>query len=388
MNVDHLYFQKQEEIELAIIYKNYTKLDLLQLKYILLKLHSIISEEQEKISVLNGGIIVDLHDLRKDIFKIAYPYIKTRPNVALSIGIIYQDQEATFTFGGSNFMLEEKPYIYEVGSISKVLTTSILGEMIQEGKVHVEDSLGKYFSSIPDNHPVTLKRLANHTSGLPGIGVLKNIYNVFDAQTPRDPFCQYSLDETIHYFKTHTDEPKVKFRYSNVGMGLLGYILANILHTDYETAIKQRLTDPLNMPNTFISIPSDQADAVLQGYTILGHKKPPLQMNEFMAAGAARSTVHDLLTFMKVHLRDENLGYTLTHQATETFSENIGIGLGWQLADNIIWHNGSTKAFSSYLGFDKTQQTGVVVLSNYRSPILAANPSQIGKDILQLLQNK
>lgn len=329
---------------------------------------------------------MDLHNLKKDIFKIAYPYIKTRPNVALSIGIITQGQEATFTFGGSNFMLEEKPYIYEVGSISKVFTTSILGEMIQEGKVHVEDSIGKYFSTIPDTHPITLKRLANHTSGLPGIGVLKNIYNVFDAQTPRDPFCQYSLDETIHYFKTHTDEPKVKIRYSNVGMGLLGYILANTLHTDFETAIKQRLTDPLNMPNTFISIPIDQAEAVLQGYTILGHKKPPLQMNEFMAAGAVRSTVNDLLKFTKVHLNDENIGYTLTHQATENFSENIAIGLGWQLDHSIIWHNGSTKAFSSYLGFDKTQQTGVVVLSNYRSPILAANPSQIGKDILQLLQ--
>ena len=50
--------------------------------------------------------------------------------------------------------------------------------MIQEGKIHVEDSIGKYFSEIPDNHPVTLKRLANHTSGLPGIGVLKNIYNL------------------------------------------------------------------------------------------------------------------------------------------------------------------------------------------------------------------
>ncbi|WP_433595315.1 serine hydrolase domain-containing protein [Lysinibacillus xylanilyticus] len=328
---------------------------------------------------------MDLHNLKKDIFKIAYPYIKIRPNVALSIGIISQDQEATFTFGGSNFMMEEKPYIYEVGSISKVFTTSILGEMIQEGQVHVEDSIGKYFSAIPDNHPVTLKRLANHTSGLPGIGVLKNISNLFDAETPRDPFCQYSLNETIHYFKTHTDEPKVKFRYSNVGMGLLGYILANTLHTDYETAIKQRLADPLNMPNTFISIHSDKAEAVLQGYTILGHKKPPLQMNEFMAAGAARSTVNDLLKFMKVHLSDENSGYTLTHQATETFSEHMGIGLGWLLEDNIIWHNGSTKAFSCYLGFDKTKQTGVVVLSNYRSPILATNPGQIGKDILQLL---
>ncbi|MGE7940543.1 serine hydrolase domain-containing protein [Lysinibacillus xylanilyticus] len=331
---------------------------------------------------------MDLYDLKKDIFKIAYPFIKTRPNVALSIGIIDQNQEATFTFNGSNFMLEEKPYIYEVGSISKVFTTSILGEMLQEGKVHLEDSIGKYFSALPDHHPVTLKRLANHTSGLPGIGVLKNIYNLFDTQTPRDPFCQYSLDETIHYFKTHTNEPKVKFRYSNVGMGLLGYILANTLHTDFETAIKQRLTDPLELQSTFISIPPDKKESILQGYGIRGHKKPPLHMNNFMAAGAIRSTVDDLLKFMKAHLSDENLGYTLTHQATETISKDLSIGLGWLLEDGIIWHNGSTKGFSSYLGFDKAQQTGVVVLSNYRSNILTINPGQIGRDILKLLQDE
>ena len=76
-------------------------------------------------------------------------------------------------------------------------------------------------------------------------------------------------------------------------------------------------------------------------------------MNDFMAAGAIRSTVNDLLKFMRVHLSDENLGYTLTHQATETFSEHMGIGLGWLLEDNIIWHNGSTKAFLVILGLIK-----------------------------------
>jgi len=329
---------------------------------------------------------VDLNDLKKDIFKIAYPYIKSRPNVALSIGVIYRDQDATFMFNGSNVTYDKKPYIYEIGSISKVLTTSMFGEMIQEGIVKVDDSIGKYFSAIPDNHPITLKHLANHTSGLPGIGVLKNIYNLFDNQTPRDPFCPYSLNETIHYFKTHTHEPKAKFRYSNVGMGLLGYLLANELHTDFETAITRRIVEPLNLTNTFISIPSSKEDALLQGYSIRGHNKPPLQMDEFMAAGAIRSTVDDLLKFIKIHVSEQNSGYQLTQQATKTVSKDVSIGLGWLLEDDIIWHNGSTKGFSSYLGFEKKKQTGVVILSNYRSPILAKNPVHMGKDILQLLQ--
>lgn len=110
-------------------------------------------------------------------------------------------------------------------------------------------------------------------------------------------------------------------------------------------------------------------------------------MNEFMAAGAIRSTVDDLLKFLKIHIGNQNSGYLLTHQATHTISKDVRIGLGWVLEDDIIWHNGSTKGFSSYLGFNKKQQTGVVILSNYRSSILATNPLEMGKNILQLLQN-
>ncbi|MCM0625402.1 beta-lactamase family protein [Lysinibacillus sp. OL1_EC] len=330
---------------------------------------------------------MDLNDLKKDIFKIAYPYVKTRPNVILSIGVICRNLDAAFIFNGSNVTYDKKPYIYEIGSISKVFTTSMLGEMIQEGIVKIEDSIAKYFSEIPDNHPVTLRHLANHTSGLPGFGVLKNIYNLFDNQTPRDPFCPYSLNEAIQYFKTHTQEPKVKFRYSNVGMGLLGYLLANELHTDFETAITRRIVEPLNLTNTFISIPPSKENTVLKGYSVRGHNKPPLEMNEFMAAGAIRSTVDDLLKFLKIHVGNRNSGYLLTHQATHTISKDVSIGLGWVLEDDIIWHNGSTKGFSSYLGFNKKQQTGVVILSNYRSSILATNPLEMGKSILQLLEN-
>lgn len=330
---------------------------------------------------------MDLNDLKKDIFKIAYPYVKTRPNVILSIGVICRNLDAAFIFNGSNVTYDKKPYVYEIGSISKVLTTSMFGEMIQEGIVKIEDSIAKYFSEIPDNHPVTLRHLANHTSGLPGIGGLKNIYNLFDSQTPRDPFCPYSLNEAIQYFKTHTQEPKVKFRYSNVGMGLLGYLLANELHTDFETAITRRIVEPLNLTNTFISIPPSKENTVLKGYSVRGHNKPPLEMNEFMAAGALRSTVDDLLKFLKIHIGNQNSGYLLSHQATHTISKDVSIGLGWVLEDDIIWHNGSTKGFSSYLGFNKKQQTGVVILSNYRSSILATNPLEMGKNILQLLQN-
>lgn len=335
-----------------------------------------------------GGFILDFDQLQQEIYKIVQPYVKARRHLLLSIGVLYKNQSAAFLYTGSDtsFKEDNKPFIYEIGSISKVFTSTLLGEMIQKDLLSKDDSIGRYIPKLSNNHPVTLKHLANHTSGISGLGLWKSIINLFDAKTPRDPYCLFSLGEAIHYYYKHPKEPKLKFRYSNDGMGLLGHILAMKLNTDYETAIKKLIADPLHMEDTFISVPSDKKHRVLQGYDVKGRNQQPLHMNDFMGAGAIRSTVDDMLKFIKAHLSSENKGYQLTQQATMKIAKNMNVGLGWFLEDGIVWHNGSTHGFSSFLGFDPTQQMGVIVLSNYRSRLFAANPDQMGTDILQLLR--
>ncbi|WP_185830570.1 serine hydrolase domain-containing protein [Siminovitchia terrae] len=331
---------------------------------------------------------MDSDTLQQEIFRIVQPYVKLRKYLLLSIGIVYKNQSTTLLYTGSDtsFKEEDKPFIYEIGSISKVFTTTVLGEMIQKDLLSKGDSIGRYIPKLSDNHPVTLSHLANHTSGIPGIGLWKSITNLFDSKTPRDPYCLFSLGEVIDYFYKHRKEPKLKFRYSNAGMGLLGHILAMKLNTDYETAIKKIITDPLHMEDTFILVPSEKKQRVLQGHDVKGREQQPLHMSDFMGAGALRSTVDDMLKFMKAHISSENKGYQLTQKATLKIAKNMNVGLGWFLEDEIVWHNGSTQGFSSFLGFDPAQQIGVIVLSNYRSRLFATNPNQIGTDILKLLR--
>ncbi|WP_313430733.1 serine hydrolase domain-containing protein [Siminovitchia terrae] len=331
---------------------------------------------------------MDSDTLQQEIFRIVQPYVKLRKYLLLSIGIVYKNQSTTLLYTGSDtsFKEKDKPFIYEIGSISKVFTTTVLGEMIQKDLLSKGDSIGRYIPKLSDNHPVTLSHLANHTSGIPGIGLWKSITNLFDSKTPRDPYCLFSLGEVIDYFYKHRKEPKLKFRYSNAGMGLLGHILAMKLNTDYETAIKKIITDPLHMEDTFILVPSEKKQRVLQGHDVKGREQQPLHMSDFMGAGALRSTVDDMLKFMKAHISSENKGYQLTQKATLKIAKNMNVGLGWFLEDEIVWHNGSTQGFSSFLGFDPAQQIGVIVLSNYRSRLFATNPNQIGTDILKLLR--
>ncbi|WP_042478803.1 serine hydrolase domain-containing protein [Bacillus ndiopicus] len=331
---------------------------------------------------------MNINALQHEISRIVQPYVKPRKHLLLSIGIMYKNQSATYIYTGSSVSLkkEDKPFIYEIGSISKVFTTTLLGEMIHKGLLSESDSIGRYILKLSDNHPVTLSHLANHTSGLPGIGMWKSIINLFDSRTPRDPYCLFSLSEVIDYFYKHRKEPKLKFRYSNAGMGLLGHILATELNTDYETALKKNIMDPLHLEDTSISVPTEKQYRMLKGHDVKGRKQSPLHMRDFMGAGALRSTVNDMLEFIKAHISSENEGYQLTQKSTMEIAKNINVGLGWFLEDEIIWHNGSTQGFSSFLGFDPAKQIGVVVLSNYRSRLFATNPDQMGTDILKLLR--
>ena len=331
---------------------------------------------------------MDKDKLQQEISKIVHSYFKNRNHLVLSIGVLNKDETATFLYAGSDVSPEEenKPFIYEIGSISKVFTTTLLGEMIQDGILSENDSIGQYIPKLSDKHPVTLKHLANHTSGLPALGLRKSIANLFSSKTPRDPYCLFSLNEVIQYFDKHPKEPKLKYRYSNAGMGTLGNILATRLNTDYEQAIKKRVSERLGMKDTFITVPFEKQNRLLKGYDVKGKEQPPLVMNEFMGAGAVRSTVNDMLLFLKAHMNSETKAYQLTHQPSVEIAKNTSVGLGWILEDETIWHNGSTQGFSSFLGFEKKRHIGVVILSNYRSRLFTSNPDQIGTDILQLLR--
>ncbi|WP_040951001.1 serine hydrolase domain-containing protein [Gorillibacterium massiliense] len=331
---------------------------------------------------------MDTIRMHQEIFKIVRPYLNNRDHLTLSIGIVNKNETATFLYNGSNSQSieEQKPLIYEIGSISKVFTTTLLGEMIQNGALSADNSIGQYFPTLSHDHPITLKHLANHTSGIPAICIWKSIVNRLRSDTPRDPYCLFSLSEAVQFYNKHPKEPKFKFRYSNAGMGLLGNILANQLHTDYGTAVKETITNPLEMVDTSIKVPSSKQNRLLQGFDVKGREQPPLLMNEFMGAGAIRSTVDDLLKFINAHMDRRNEGYQLTQQPTVKIDRNTQVGLGWMLENDMVWHNGATQGFSSFLGFDMERQLGVVVLSNYRSRLFANNPDQIGTDLLKLLR--
>lgn len=160
------------------------------------------------------------------------------------------------------------------------------------------------------------------------------------------------------------------FEYSNTGVGLLGYILCKVSGSTYDDLLKKYITGPLNMTETAAMLNPEQNGRFVDGHTSTGKKMPHWDTGVHEGAGAIKSSLYDMSLFVQANLNEDHplasaiqqshtpvmIGDSTHHYAW--FSDNIS-------DQNILWHNGGTFGFSSYLAINKEQDIGIVLLSNY-----------------------
>lgn len=321
-------------------------------------------------------------------------YNKHRQSV-LVIGTVNGNERRVYGIG------DIRPYattnyselIYEIGSITKLFTSTLLAQLHHDGFLNINNSLGQYIPMLPPDSPVTLRHLATHTSGLPGNQIWKRIckevWNLFDHETSRDSCSVYSLPEAAFYLRRATvDNTGKTYRYSNAGIGLLGHILATEMQTSYEHAVQDMITIPLEMPDTSIHLSDEAVKRLVPGYR--GHKKAsPIQLKDFPGTGALHSTASDLLTFLSVHMGvhpNKELFdiYSITQKSHFQKNDRLKIGLGWHqdAKEQIYYHSGGTHGYTSFIGFYPELQFGVVILSNIRDHGKRQSPATMGMELL------
>ena len=264
--------------------------------------------------------------------------------------------------------------VYEIGSISKVFTSLLLADMVIRGEVELDDPLSKYLPrsvTMPIRHgkEITLLDLATHTSGLP------RMPGNFHPNDRSNPYADYTVEQMYRWLSKCklTRDAGAKYEYSNLGAGLLGHVLALRAGTNYETLLRQRITEPLGMASTFITLTPEFRARLVPGHNDSLRPAPNWDFSALVGAGAIRSTVNDMLKFLAVCL-----GYDKTPLAPAmdkmlevrrpTGEPSLQIALAWDIlshgADQIVWHNGGTGGYHSFVGFDPKRRIGVVVLSN------------------------
>jgi CubicO group peptidase (beta-lactamase class C family) len=264
--------------------------------------------------------------------------------------------------------------VFEIGSVTKVFTSLILADMVTRGEVKLDDPISKYLPArvkVPSRtgREITLADLATHTSGLP------RLPDNFAPSDAANPYADYTVAQLYDFLASYSlkRSPGVEYEYSNVGGGLLGHILALKAGTNYEALVIKEICQPLGMTNTLITLTAELQARLAQGHNEAGHPTANWDMPALAGAGALRSTANDLLKLLAASMGREKTVLQPAMELAETPRHEAGsagmkIGLGWHIASNygteLVWHNGGTGGYRSFIGFNQKKQQAVVVMAN------------------------
>ncbi len=329
-----------------------------------------------------------------------------------AVGIIDTRQQLhEYYFGTISNNRETKPNshsLFEIGSITKTFTATILAKAILDGKVALEDKLESLLSegevSVPnwDGNHITLEHLITHSSGIPKSPRDSN-QPLPAGYDPYDPYAAYTTDYVYEHLSSWCNllfEPGTQYSYSNTGMGLVGHVLGLVDSSSYEDVLGREVLEPLGLNETSLFLSDDQLSNLAPGHDEdLDSVKNYYAQDIFQGAGFLKSSLHDMLIYLEAQmgLRATPLedAIALSHQphfdvGGVTYGDREGyyhlsIGLAWHIdvlpeGYTFFWHGGRTNGYMTYMAFDLETLTGVVVLCNqsYGGVI-----TRFGEDVLK-----
>ena len=286
-------------------------------------------------------------------------------------------------------------YGYEIGSVTKSFVGLMLAKNIHEGTMSLDDPVSIYVDGLDaSKYYPTLRRLVTHTAGYGGIPLTGRDYAKFifndifkgSSNGGKLPIHMDLKKMTALLQNTPMEDKEYPWKYSNFGIGVLGYAIGVVSGKGYWDTMNDFLYNELGMEQTFTGITPDK---ILQGYDRKNQNIGNWEWsndNYFAPAGDLRSTATDLLTYAKMNMNEEKPYMAMAHKKYADLSEEWGQGLGW-LQDsnnhNIIYGMGGTGAFYSFLGIDKQGKVACVVLSNYLVDLKHTVGRAILKDLRQ-----
>jgi D-alanyl-D-alanine-carboxypeptidase/D-alanyl-D-alanine-endopeptidase len=296
------------------------------------------------------------------------------------VGLLRDGSRTVAALSPTTATTADRHTLFEIGSVTKVFTTTLLAEMHLRGDVHLSDAISQHVA--PTDLPSwryrvpTLEELATHRSALP---------NTPRQMFPRESLTALGLRSADPWHGVTEQDyrgmlramrprraPGGRVRYSSVGFGLLGDAEARRANASFDDVLRRRVCSPLGLVDTCVEVEREKRPRLLEGHFWRGAPSPPLR-DWMPAAGDLRSSVADLLSFLQACLEPPSgvIGEALALAQQERVRVNwrLSIGLGWLILRRrrrppVIWHGGGTWGFRSFVAFVPDEACAVAVLSN------------------------
>ena len=278
--------------------------------------------------------------------------------------------------------------VYEIGSITKAFTGIVLADMVLNNEITFETTIGEL---LPGNEysaearRITVGQIATHSSGLPRLPA--NLMESVKDQT--NPYAHYTTDHLTAFLRSYKPaSEKPTPEYSNLGFGLLGHALATKAGKPYEALVTERVLAPLDMRDTVITLTASHRSRLAPGHAN-GKVTSNWDIPTLAGAGALRSTPADMAKILAALIDppDSRVGRAIrtARQPRADLAPERRIGLGWITntggkAGDVVWHNGGTGGYRSFIGAVPDAKVGLVVLTNAQ-----ANPDPIAMKALDAL---
>ena len=320
-----------------------------------------VKNENETISFFNQDEIINLINSGVKEFpnntQLSIAYIKNGETEYF--GIVKQNDSIKF--------IENRDKIFEIGSITKVLTATVLASLVKEGKIKLTDTVNHFYPfTFNKNSVLTFQSLANHSSGLPR---LPSNLIFLDQSNPYKHYNKNYLENYLSNIIEVKNENKNNYTYSNLGFAVLGFTLGLSQGKDFEQLLQEKVLDKYNMNQSYIGINQSINKNLVKGQDAKGLITPNWDFNIFFGAGGVLSTAEDLSKFAQAQFDKQNCELTLTRIPTFTANQDMKIGLGWHIlkmqnGNDLFTHNGGTGGYSSSILVNVEDHTAVIVLSN------------------------
>lgn len=261
-----------------------------------------------------------------------------------------------------------KETVFEIGSITKQITAAAIMLLVEEGKINLDEKIGKYLPNTPESwNKVTVRHLLTHTSGVKSYTGIASGFEL-TKRLKRDDFIKAIGAYPLEF------EPGERYNYSNSGYNLLGFIIESVSGKSYWDFLRERIFKPLGMNSTGDRDPRFIIKNRASGYEwennqLVGRD---YDLTDVFSAGAIISTVLDLAKW-DAALRGNSFLKEESKKAIWTqFVLNNGkpypYGFGWNVIEfrghNLLSHGGQTAGFAANISRYVDDDLTVIVLTN------------------------